>query len=74
MYQLTSKQKQMVMAIARERKVGAVMAQAFLRKYDMGANTVQGAIKVLLDRDFITNDDGCYQANDRFFAQYQSEH
>ena len=62
------------MAIARERKVGAVMVQAFLRKYDMGASTVQGAIKVLLDRDFITNDDGSCQANDRFFAQYQSEH
>lgn len=74
MYQLTSKQKQVVMAIARERKVGAVMAQAFLRKYDMGASTVQGAIKVLLDRDFVTNDDGSYQVNDKFFAQYQSEH
>lgn len=64
----------MVMAIARERKVGAMMAQAFLRKYDMGASTVQGAIKVLLDRDFVTNDDGSYQVNDKFFAQYQSEH
>ena len=74
MYQLTSKQKQVVMAIARERKVGAVMAQAFLRKYDMGASTVQGAIKVLLDRDFVTNDDGSYQVNDKFFAQYLSEH
>lgn len=51
-----------------------MMAQAFLRKYDMGASTVQGAIKVLLDRDFVTNDDGSCQANDRFFAQYQSEH
>ena len=64
----------MVMAIVRERKVGAVMVQAFLRKYNQGANTVQGAIKVLLDRDFITNDDGSYQANDKFFAQYLSEH
>ena len=64
----------MVMAIARERKVGAVMVQAFLRKYNQGVNTVQGAIKVLLDRDFITNDDGSYQVNDKFFAQYQSEH
>ena len=51
-----------------------MMAQAFLRKYDMGASTVQGAIKVLLDRDFITNDDGSYQVNDKFFAQYLSEH
>ena len=50
------------------------MAQAFLRKYNQGVNTVQGAIKVLLDRDFITNDDGSYQVNDKFFAQYQSEH
>lgn len=35
-----------------------------------GASSVQGAIKVLLDRDFVTSEEGYYQLSDKFFAQY----
>ena len=70
MYQLTSKQKQVVMAITREGKVGALMSQSFLRKYNLGASTVQAAVRTLLDRDFITFDEGVYQLGDLFLAQY----
>lgn len=70
MYQLTSKQKQVVMAIAREGKVGALMSQSFLRRYNLGASTVQAAVRTLLDRDFITFDEGVYQIGDIFLAQY----
>ena len=70
MYQLTSKQKQVVMAISHEGKVGALMSQSFLRKYNLGASTVQAAVRTLLDRDFITFDEGVYQLGDLFLAQY----
>ena len=70
MYQLTSKQKQVVMAIAREGKVGAIMSQSFLKRYNLGASTVQAAVRALLDRDFITFDNGAYQLGDLFLAQY----
>lgn len=70
LYQLTPKQKQVIMALAREGKVSSVLSQAFLRKYNLGASTVQGAIKTMLDRDFITSDDGVYQISDKFLAQY----
>ena len=70
MYQLTSKQKQVVMAIAREGKVGAIMSQSFLKRYNLGASTVQAAVRALLDRDFITFDNGEYQLGDLFLAQY----
>ena len=53
-YQLTSKQKQVLFAIAKEGNPSSVMSQAFLQKYRLGASTVQGAIKVLLDKDFIS--------------------
>ena len=49
-YQLTSKQKQVLTAIAAENGPTSIMSQAFLRKYGLGASTVQGAVKVLLDR------------------------
>ncbi len=66
MYQLTAKQKQLLMAIAREGKPSSVMSQEFLQKYRLGASTVQGAVKTLLDRDFITQDDGVFQLCDKF--------
>ena len=70
MYQLTTKQKQVVMAIAREGKVRSLMSQSFLKRYNLGASTVQAAVKTLLDRDFITFDEGEYQLGDLFLAQY----
>ena len=57
-YQLTAKQKQVLTAIALEGKPSSLMSQEFLQKYHLGASTVQGAVKTLLDRDFITQDDG----------------
>lgn len=70
LYQLTAKQKQVLMAIAREGQVTAALSQTFLKKYSLGASTVQGALKTLLDRDFITSDEGAYQLCDKFFWQY----
>ncbi len=59
LYQLTAKQKQVLIAIAKEGKPSSLMSQEFLQKYHLGASTVQGAVKTLLDRDFITQDDRC---------------
>lgn len=70
LYQLSPKQKQVFVSIAKEGKVERIMSQQFLRKYSLTASTIQGAIKVLLDRDFITNDDESFKVQDRFFEQY----
>ena len=63
---LTAKQKQVLTAIALEGKPSSLMSQEFLQKYHLGTSTVQGAVKTLLDRDFITQDDGVFQLNDKF--------
>lgn len=65
-YQLTAKQKQVLFAIANEGKPESIMSQGFLQRYHLGASTVQGATKVLIDKDFITQDDGTYQLCDKF--------
>ncbi len=70
LYQLTSKQKQLLCAIAQEGTSSSVLSQEFLRKYGLGASTVQGAIKALLDKDFITQDDGVFQLCDKFLELY----
>lgn len=66
LFQLTSKQKQLLIAIAREGSPSSLMSQEFLHKYRLGASTVQGAVKTLLERDFITQDEGVYQLCDKF--------
>ena len=73
LFQLAPKQKQVLYAIAKDGKVEKIMSQDFLRKHSLTASSVQGATKVLLDRDFITFDDGIYQVNDRFFELFLSD-
>lgn len=70
LFLLTAKQKQLLSAIAQEGKPQSILSQAFLRRYNLGASVVQGASKVLLEKDFITQDDGTYQLCDKFFAIY----
>lgn len=70
LYQLAPKQKQVLYSIAKEGPTEKIMSQQFLRKHSLTASTVQGAVKVLLDRDFITWDDGYYKVSDAFFQQY----
>lgn len=73
LYKLTVKQKQVLVAVATEGKAKAMMSQAFLRRHHLGASTVQGALKALTERDFITQDDGVCQLSDRFFEQWLRE-
>lgn len=70
LYQLSVKQKQVLQAIALEGKASQIMSQRYLRKYSLTASTIQAAVKVLLDRDFITFDENIYQVSDRFFELY----
>lgn len=66
LFQLTSRQKQVLTAIAKENETASLMSQEFLHKHRLGASTVQGAVKTLLDRDFITHDNGVYRLCDKF--------
>ena len=69
-YQLTAKQKQVLIAIAKESRTSSPTSQTFLQKQRLGASTVQGAVKALLEKDFITQDDGCLQLCDRLLELY----
>lgn len=70
LYQLTAKQKQVLVAVAHEGGATALMSQAFLQKYHLGASTVQGALKALTERDFVSQDEGVTRLCDRFFEQW----
>ena len=70
LYQLPSKQKEVLMAICREGKATNITARPFLQRHRLTASMVQGAVKGLLDKDFVTHDMGVYSLYDQFFAQW----
>lgn len=67
LYQLPPKQKEVLMAICKEGKAQEVTSSKFLRTYKLTASSVQGALKGLLEKDFVTMELGIYSVYDRFF-------
>ena len=70
LYQLPPKQKEVLMAICKEKKASYVTSRPFLQRHKLTSSTVQAAIKGLLEKDFITLDLGTYTLYDQFFAQW----
>ena len=67
LFQLPPKQKEVLIAICKEGKAREITSSKFLKTYKLTASSVQGAIKGLLDKDFVTNELGVYSIYDKFF-------
>lgn len=67
LFQLPPKQKEVLMAICKEGKAREITSSKFLKTYKLTASSVQGAIKGLLDKDFVTSELGEYRVYDKFF-------
>ena len=67
LFQLPPKQKEVLIAICKEGKAREITSSKFLKTYKLTASSVQGAIKGLLDKDFVTNELGVYNIYDKFF-------
>lgn len=71
LYSLAPKQKQILYAIAKEKKVEGVTSSEFVRKHRLvSASSVQAALKPLLKNDIVTCEEGIYRIYDHFFADY----
>ena len=70
LYQLPAKQKEVLIAICKEGKARNITSKPFLQRYRLTASTVQGAVKGLLEKDFITHELGIFTVYDQFFAQW----
>jgi len=69
LYQLPAKQKELLMAINAEGGTDSILSNAFIKKYALAsASSVQAAIKGLLQKDFVTNNNGRYEVYDKFFS------
>jgi len=69
LFQLPVKQKELLMAIAKEGKAQNLTSSAFVKKYRLtSSSSVQSAIKGLLEKNFTTSNLGVYEVYDKFFA------
>lgn len=66
---LPEKQKEILIAIAKEHKAKAVTSTEFIKKYKLSSSSsVQSGLKGLLEKDVVTQEEGVYQVYDRLFA------
>ena len=76
MVNLATKQKQLLMAIAKENSLkggyaSGLTSSAFVKKYSLpSASSVQSALKGLIEKEIVTAKDGSYRIYDYFFTEW----
>jgi len=74
LFRLPEKQKELLIAIAKEEKVKALTSGDFVKKHHLlSSSSVQAALRVLLEKDFITKETDEYQIYDKFFGIWLKE-
>jgi AAA+ ATPase superfamily predicted ATPase len=71
---LSERQKEVLFAIGKEGKATEITSVAFIEKHGLhSSSSVQSAIKQLLEKEFVTKENGVYQIYDRFFGLWISK-
>ena len=69
MYQLPEKQNLVLRAISREGKANQIKSGTFVKKHALvSVSSVNSAVKALMDKDLVTQEQGYYQLYDKFLA------
>ena len=72
--QMPEKQRNLFIAIAAEGKANSISSGAFVKKYRLvSSSSVLSAAKGLLEKDFITQDNGTYNVYDLMFVTWLKE-
>ena len=67
--QMPEKQRNVFRAIAQEGLAKNVLSGSFIHKYRLlSSSSVSSALKALLEKDLITQENGAYMVYDQFFA------
>lgn len=74
LYQLSIRQKELLLAICREGKARAITGGKFIKKYHLPTpSTIQASIKSLTDNQIVTYSQDTYEVYDKFFALWLKE-
>ena len=73
-FNLPERQKELLIAITKEGEAKSVTSGKFVNKYSLASSSsVQSALRGLLEKDFITYEQGVYRTYDRFFCIWLTE-
>ena len=68
---LSSRQKSLLLAIAREGKVAKAQSSAFIKRYKLtSASSVQSGLRTLMEKAYITEEGGRYYLYDLFLQRW----
>lgn len=71
---LPERQKEVLIAIAKERKATEITSTDFIKKHGLNSSSsVQSAVKQLLEKELITKEEAVHQVYDRFFGLWLSQ-
>lgn len=71
---MPEKQKELLIALAKEVKACDVTSGGFVRNYRLSSpSSLQAALRGPPEKDFITQEQGVYQVYDRFFGSWLRE-
>ncbi|MCF0164632.1 MAG: hypothetical protein HUJ92_05050 [Bacteroidales bacterium] len=69
LYQLSQRQKELLIAIVKEGKAESITGGNFVKKHNLNTpSTIQSSISTLINKQIITRRDGKYEAYDKFFS------
>lgn len=73
-FRLSDKQKELLLAINQDDVATNITSSNFIKRHNLAsASSIQSAIKILLDKDFVTLEQGRYQLYDQFLSIWLKE-
>lgn len=71
LYQLTARQRDLLIAVSRERKATQITGMRFIKRYNLtSASSVQKSVQTLTDKQLITHGQGVYEVYDKFMGEW----
>ena len=71
LYQLTARQRDLLVAVSRERKACQITGAAFVKQHHLAsASSVQKSSHSLIEKQLLTHQQGIYEVYDKFMAEW----
>ena len=71
LYQLTARQRDLLVAVSRERKAKHITGSAFIKRYHLTtASSVQKSAQALTEKQLLTHQQGIYEVYDKFMSEW----
>ena len=71
LYLLTARQRDLLVAVSRERKVKQITGSAFIKRYHLvSASSVQKSVQALMEKQLLTHHQGVYEIYDKFMSEW----